>query len=155
MKGLLMIVLGALVILFILIQLVPQDHTNPEITREIQWDSPQTRALAKRACFDCHSNETVWPWYSNVAPVSFVLSGHIAEGRESLNFSEWNRGNEDFEEVQEVIQKGEMPLWDYLLMHPEAKLTAAEKEQLLSGLQNTFQQDPPIERERKERGAVQ
>ncbi len=141
-------VVGGLVGLFILMQLIPVAQTNPAVTREVKWDSAQTRELAKRACFDCHSNETLYPWYSKIAPVKFVLANHINEGRQALNFSQWDGPNEDFEEVQEVIEKNQMPLKDYLLMHPEAKLTDAEREQLLNGLSVTFQQDPPVERER-------
>jgi hypothetical protein len=124
-------------------------RTNPPVTREVRWDSPQTHTLAQRACFDCHSNETVWPVYSRIAPVSFVLAQHVNEGRSRLNFSTWDQPNSNFEEVQRNIENGQMPRWDYLLMHPDAKLTAAEKTQLLAGLQATFQQDPPIERKRR------
>ena len=136
----------ALVIVLLLfgaIQFIPVNTANPPVTREVKWDSSQTRALAARACFDCHSNETVWPWYAKIAPVSLYLANHINEGREKLNFSAWDQRNEDFEEVQEVVAEGEMPLWDYLLIHPEAKLSAAETQQLLDGLQATYQQDPP------------
>lgn len=141
-KGLLIgcgvIVLGALA-LFLLIQLVPfgKTYTNPPVVAEPNWDSPETRALAKRACFDCHSNETVWPWYSRVAPVSWLVARDVQEGREKLNFSEWGRGDreEEADEVAEVIQKGEMPMPIYLVQHPEARLTDAEKEQLIRGLE--------------------
>lgn len=152
MRRLILFAAGFLLALFILMQLVPVARDNPPITREVKWDSPQTRDLAKRACFDCHSNETVWPAYANIAPIKFLLANHVVEGREHLNFSQWDQPNDDFEEVDETVKKGEMPPWDYLLMHPEAKLSAAENEQLLSGLRATFQQDPPIERERRGRG---
>jgi mono/diheme cytochrome c family protein len=68
------------------IQLVPygRDHINPQVTQESRWDSARTRALAARACFDCHSNETVWPWYSNVAPVSWLIQRDVDEGRRAL-----------------------------------------------------------------------
>jgi glutaredoxin len=85
----------AFVVLLILIQFIPVAHTNPPVTREIQWDSLQTRALAQRACFDCHSNETVWPWYAYVAPVSWRIANHVYDGRRRLNFSEWDRPNEN------------------------------------------------------------
>ncbi|MCB0126541.1 MAG: heme-binding domain-containing protein, partial [Caldilineaceae bacterium] len=125
------------------------DRTNPAVTREVQWNSPETRAIAQRACYDCHSNETVWPWYSYVAPVSLRVADHVAEGREHLNFSEWDRANEGLEEILETINKGEMPLSDYLLMHPEAKLTAEEQRALTEGLQATLTNDPPIEGEHR------
>lgn len=146
MKKIILWALAVVAALAILIQLIPVSKTNPAVTQEVRWDSPLTRDLTKRACFDCHSNETVWPWYARVAPVSLILANHVNEGRQRLNFSEWNRPNSEYEDVAETIQEGEMPLWDYLLMHPEAKLSASEKEALLSGLQATFLNDPPIDR---------
>ncbi len=129
------VILG-LIVLFVLIQLVPygRNHTNPPVQAEPQWDSPETRALVKRACFDCHSNETVWPWYANIAPFSWVVQRDVDEGRGKLNFSEWNRPQEA-DEVIEVIRKGKMPPKMYLLAHPQARLTQAEKERLIRGLQ--------------------
>ena len=127
--------------LLLLIQLVPygRDHTNPPVLSEPAWDSPTTRALAQRACFDCHSNETVYPWYSNIAPTSWLLQKDIEEGRSNMNFSEWEQGgSEDLDELQEVIESGEMPPAIYLPMHPEARLNDAEKAQLLEGLQATL-----------------
>jgi mono/diheme cytochrome c family protein len=152
MKRLIFFAAGLLLALFLLMQVIPVPRTNPPVTREVHWDSPQTRALAKRACLDCHSNETVWPWYSNIAPVKFLLANHVAEGREKLNFSQWDQPNEDFEEVDETMKEGEMPPWDYLLPHAEARLSAAETEQLLSGLRATYAQDPAIAREKRGRG---
>ena len=140
------IILSLLLLGLIGIQFVPVERTNPPVVDEIEWDSPQTRAIAKRACFDCHSNETVWPWYSYVAPLSWRVAGHVEEAREHLNFSEWNRPNEDLEEIQEVLEEGEMPLWDYLLLHSEARLSEAEQAQLLQGFSATFENDPNIER---------
>src|SRR5215216_1353338 len=80
-------------VLFVVLQLVPygRRHDNPPTTREPAWDDPTTRALAVRACFDCHSNETRWPWYSYVAPVSWLTQRDVDEGRRELNFSEWDR----------------------------------------------------------------
>lgn len=129
--------LGVLVLLFGLIQLVPygRNHTNPPVVREPNWDSPATRELAKRACFDCHSNETVYPWYSKIAPASWLLQRDIDEGRRKLNFSEWGQRRVRVDEVVEVIESGEMPMPIYLPMHPEARLTAAEKQALIQGLQ--------------------
>jgi cytochrome c551/c552 len=147
---------------FIAIQFVPVDKTNPPVVNEPRWDSPQTQALAERACYDCHSNQTKWPWYSNVAPVSWVLAHNVKEGRAELNFSEWglNNGsggevrgeNEEAEEhedgegregvevdeIVETVQEGEMPPQDYVIMHPEANLTNAEIQALIAGLEATF-----------------
>ncbi|MEZ4660589.1 MAG: heme-binding domain-containing protein [Caldilineaceae bacterium] len=138
-----------IVVLLILIQFIPVDRSNPPVTREVQWDSPETRALAQRACFDCHSNETVWPWYAYVAPVSLNVAHHVEEGRGRLNFSMWDQPNEDFREMEKTIREGQMPLWDYLLAHSEAKLSDAEKEALIAGLQATLANDPPVERRRR------
>ncbi|MCA9934884.1 MAG: heme-binding domain-containing protein [Anaerolineales bacterium] len=137
--GLLVIVGG-----FLLIQLVPygRNHTNPPVGNEPNWDSPQTRALAERACFDCHSNETVWPWYSNVAPISWLVQHDTDEGRQTLNFSQWgsNPRHEEGRELAEVIAEGEMPPPIFLVTHPEARLTQAEKDALMQGLRATTSQ---------------
>lgn len=131
---------AVVVIGFLAIQLVPygRDHTNPPVTGEPAWDSPATRATAVTACFDCHSNETVWPWYTNIAPMSWRVQSHVDEGREKLNFSEWGTGEQASDEIVEVVQEGEMPPWDYLLMHPEARLSDADLQVFLDGLRATF-----------------
>ncbi|MEZ4865426.1 MAG: heme-binding domain-containing protein [Caldilineaceae bacterium] len=134
--------------LLIIIQFIPLQRTNPPVTREVNWDSPETRALAQRACFDCHSNETVWPWYAYVAPVSLQVTHHVTEGREHLNFSAWDQPNENFNEIEKAINGGEMPTWDYLLMHSAAKLSDAEKQALLDGLRATLANDQPVARQR-------
>jgi hypothetical protein len=117
------------------IQLVPygHDHTNPPVTKEPAWDSPQTRELAKRACFDCHSNETVWRWYSNVAPASWLVQNDVNGGRHHMNFSQWDQPQEHAEHATEEIKEGDMPPWQYLPMHAEAKLSPTEKSALIAG----------------------
>jgi len=131
-------IFSVLFILFVLIQLVPygRSHTNPPVVREPNWDSARTRDLAKQACFDCHSNETVWPWYSYIAPISWLVWSDVEDGRRHLNFSDWGKGREgeDPEEISEVLTEGEMPLWFYLPLHQEARLSSAEKEELRRGL---------------------
>jgi hypothetical protein len=107
---------------------------NPAIVQEPAWDSPQTRELAKRACFDCHSNETVWPWYSRVIPAAWLIRRDVSEGRSRLNFSDWQPGRMETGEIGEVIAEGEMPPFYYVWMHPSAKLSQAEKEALAQGL---------------------
>lgn len=136
-----LIVVAIFIVLLLVIQILPigKDHTNPAVVSEPNWDSPATRELAQRACFDCHSNETVWPWYSNIAPVSWLIYIDVVEGRQKMNFSEWTQGgSKDVNEFMEVIQEGEMPPFQYLLTHPEAKLTAAEKQALIDGLGNSI-----------------
>lgn len=124
--------LGGLVGIFVVMQLVPygRDHTNPPVKAEPQWTSPEVRALAVRACFDCHSNETKWPGYSNVAPVSWLVQHHVDEGRHELNFSEFDRPQKHAKDAEEELREGEMPMGGYVAMHAEAKLTDAEKKQL-------------------------
>ena len=109
---------GALA-LFLLIQLIPygRSHTNPPVTGEPNWDSRRTRQLAETACFSCHSNETEYPWYSNVAPASWLIQRDIDEGRDALNFSEFDR-DQGADEAAEVVAEGEMPQTRYTLINP-------------------------------------
>jgi hypothetical protein len=125
---------------FVAIQLVPygREHANPSVVVEPRWDRPSTRALAVRACFDCHSNESAWPWYSHVAPTSWLVQNHVDEGRRVLNFSDWSRTYEEAGESGEAVLDGTMPPRSYTLLHPEAKLSAAEKLALAEGLNATL-----------------
>lgn len=132
---------GLAVILMLAIQVVPygKSHTNPPVVREPAWDSPTTRALAKRACFDCHSNETVWPGYSTIAPISWLVQYDVDEGRKELNFSDWNgtKEGEQAAKITKEVTEGGMPPLQYFPTHPEARLTAAEKDALVKGLAAT------------------
>lgn len=125
---------------FIVAQLVPygRAHSNPPVVQEPAWDRPVTRELAVRACFDCHSNETRWPWYSHVAPVSWLVQRDVDEGREELNFSEWNRAYEAAHEAAETVREREMPLLPYVVLHPAARLSSAEQDVLARGLTATI-----------------
>ena len=109
---------------------------NPPVSTTIQWDSAQTEQLAQAACFDCHSNETRYPWYATIAPVSWLVNKDINEGRRKLNFSTDQRFETD--EMLKEIRRGTMPMDIYLPLHPEANLTAQQKQQLMDGLQATF-----------------
>lgn len=133
------VLLGAAVLL-VTIQLVPvgRDHTNPDTRVEPPWTSPAVRALAVRACFDCHSNETRWPWYSHVAPASWLVAHHVDEGRRELNFSEWNKPQKHADDAAELLSTGEMPLKGYLALHGEARLSEAEKRQLVDAFTAMF-----------------
>jgi hypothetical protein len=139
MKRLITIIIVGLLALFLLIQLIPygHQHTNPPVVEEPNWDSSQTRDLAQRACFDCHSNEVVWPWYSNVAPVSWLIQHDVDEGRQHLNFSDWSKVRE-LDDIPIVVSSGAMPPSQFLMMHPEARLTQAEKDALVNGLKTTI-----------------
>jgi mono/diheme cytochrome c family protein len=129
---------------FVLAQAVPYGwaHPNPSVVVEPAWDSPETRALAVRACFDCHSNDTTWPWYSEVAPFSWLAYNHVVEGRRILDFSEWNRP-QNTRELDESIREGGMPPLYYRILHPSARLTDAEKAALVAGLRATLAASPP------------
>jgi hypothetical protein len=116
--------------LFGLAQLVPVSRTNPPIEREVDAP-PEVRALLERSCYDCHSHASRWPWYSWVAPVSWLVAHDVSEAREHLNFSTWGRYDaaergENLEEIAEVLEEGEMPPWFYLPLHPDARLSDAE-----------------------------
>lgn len=138
-------ILLVLVAVFLAIQLVPygRRHVNPPVVKEPAWDSPRTRELAARACFDCHSNETKWPSYATIAPLSWGLQRHVDEGREDLNFSEWQRTYKEADESAKSIREGEMPPSSYLWFHPEARLTDAEKLELEKGLDATLGEKAP------------
>lgn len=125
---------------FVFIQLVPygRSHANPPVVTEPAWDSPSTRAFAVRACFDCHSNESRWPWYSHVAPVSWFVQDHVDEGRTMLNFSEFQNPQKRARKAAKDVEKGDMPLTSYLLIHGDAKLAADERAAFVTGLKATL-----------------
>ena len=127
-------------IVAVLIQFIPygRNHTDPPATKEPAWNSPGTRALFRRACFDCHSNETVWPWYSHVAPVSWLVQNDVDGGRSHLNFSQWDRPQRHATDVAAQVKQGDMPLWYYLPLHPAARLTSAEKQALIDGAEKSL-----------------
>ena len=127
--------------LFLLLQALPLGRmpSNPPVTGEPAWDSPQTRALAVRACFDCHSNETDEPWYSKVAPISWAVSDHVKAGRSKLNFSEFDKPQDDADKSAEITEDREMPPGYYTRfgLHSAAQLSDAEVAQLVAGLRAT------------------
>ena len=119
----------------VLIQFIPVDRTNPPVEADV-FAPDAVKEILRKACFDCHSHETEWPWYSRVAPVSWWMADHVADARADLNFSRWPLF--DYEarrhllgDIEEEVREGEMPLWSYRLGHPEARLTAEEKDILL------------------------
>jgi mono/diheme cytochrome c family protein len=124
-------------VLFVAIQLVPygRDHTNPTGGRQVAWNSARTEQLMTDACMDCHSNQTTWPWYSNVAPVSWLVQHDVAEGRHELNVS---TGDVELEEMIESIREGSMPPIQYKLAHRGAWLSDQERQDLIRGLEATF-----------------
>ena len=126
------------VVVLVAIQFVPygRDHSNPAGGRQIAWDSPRTEQLMTDACMDCHSNLTKWPWYSNVAPISWLVQKDVEDGREALNLS--TDGEVEVEEMIEAIREGSMPPWQYKPTHPGARLSDQEKQDLIRGLEATF-----------------
>jgi hypothetical protein len=132
--------------IFLIIQFVPIDQSvaNLPVDQDFLKSTSLNSASAeiiKRACYDCHSMETDYPWYSNFAPVSWYLQKHINHGREHLNFSEWTQYSSDdqahlLEEMIEEIKEGEMPLKSYRLLHAEARLSEDEIEALTQSLNN-------------------
>ena len=137
----LLVVLGCLVALFGVLQLVPygRTHSNPPVIKEPAWDSPRTRELAVRACFDCHSNETKWPWYANVAPFSWVVEFDVEAARSVINFSQWDRPYELAVYSGRSVMGGGMPTLKYRMAHPEADLTPEETKELAHGLDVTLE----------------
>ena len=129
--------LGAL----LAIQLIRPDTTNPPVDpaqdiRQVAQVPADVQSVLEAACFDCHSNESKYPWYSQVAPVSWFVVNHIREGREKLNFSTFGGLSmkdraKALEEAAETVQEGEMPLDSYVWMHPEARLNAAQRDLLV------------------------
>jgi len=136
LRRLLVWLCGACVVVFAAIQFVPVARTNPPVELEVAWDSPRTRDLFYRACADCHSHETRWPDYSKVAPVSWLVSNHVRDGRRDMNIS--MPDEVDVTEAVAQIRENRMPPTDYQLMHPEARLDEKEKAELISGLKKTF-----------------
>ena len=133
-------VIAVILVLALLIQLIPygRNHTNPAVIAEPKWDGPKTKELAQRTCYDCHSNETAWPWYTNIVPFSWLVQNDVDKGRRALNFSEWDRPQRRVDEASRIVLEGEMPPGIYLLMHPSARLSPAEVNQLAQGLVNTI-----------------
>lgn len=137
------ITLGVLVGVFAAMQIVPygRTHENPPTVLEPTWDSPRTRELAVRACFDCHSNHTKWPWYANVAPMSWAVQADVENARDIVNFSEWNRTYPLAVYSGQRTLDENMPPYKYKMAHPEAQLTEQEKLDLARGLDATIKNE--------------
>ncbi|GAB4340511.1 MAG: heme-binding domain-containing protein [Calditrichia bacterium] len=130
MRKSLLLILNVLIVALLLIQFIPVKRNNPTETAALQ--APEAvAALLQRSCYDCHSNRTHWPWYSRIAPVSWLVSHDVQEGREELNFSQWGKyddkkKNKMLHEIVEEVEKGKMPLKIYTLMHPHAKISETD-----------------------------
>lgn len=134
-----------IVALALLIQLVPYGHahSNPPVTQAAKWPAGPGQQIAEASCYDCHSNLTKWRWYSNLAPVSWLVTHDVEGGRDNLNFSEWDKPQPDRGEVSEKVSSGEMPPLQYTLIHRSAKLSSTEKEQLVAAITRLYATDPP------------
>lgn len=159
-------IVAGLIVIFAAMQFVPVDKSHPPITDPIVFKNTDAELIARRSCYDCHSNENVWPWYGNIAPVSWVVANHVAEGRSVLNFSDiagtiangGERGERGeageageageggaggsaadiVDESAETINEGEMPPAYYLLTHPDAALSASDKATLIAGIKEAL-----------------
>jgi hypothetical protein len=114
-------------VLVVAIQFIPVETTNPPVEGDIPT-SPAVKAVLRRACYDCHSHETVWPWYSHLAPISWPLVRDVQEGRAELNFSMWHRYStpqqvKKLQESWKEVSEGEMPPWYYLPVHRDGRLS--------------------------------
>lgn len=124
--------IGIILAALLLIQFIPVTRDNPPVTAEFGGPS-EVKDIFKKSCYDCHSNETVWPWYSRVAPVSWLVTSDVNESRENLNFSEWGTYTSKkqvklAESIGEEVKEGEMPLMIYLIMHSSAELDDIQKD---------------------------
>ena len=127
-------------LLFVLIQLLPigQINDNPPVVSEPQWDSPETRALVVNHCFDCHSNETALPWYSQIAPARWLIAYDIEAGRRELNFSDWQHYNKPLSQMVNEVMEGKMPPAKYTIAHPAADFDETTRAIFIEALGKTF-----------------
>jgi len=134
---------GAAIAGFALLQLTNPARTNPPVVHDLMAANPppppRVAAMLHAACYDCHSSETRWPWYSHIAPMSWLIAGDVREGREHLNLSNWPEGDPKraakwFDRMSEEIRSGEMPLEKYTKIHADARLTESQRKELADWL---------------------
>ncbi len=127
------VIIGLLVVI-VLIQFWPVDRSNPESDAALEIQAPaEIKAILENSCYDCHSNKTIWPWYSYVAPVSWLVADDVKEGREHMNFSEWEsydkkKQGRARDEIWDEVFEDHMPLPKYLRLHSDAALSEAQKQ---------------------------
>ena len=131
-------VLLAIVVVLGLVQFIPYDRqeATTDAALAFETDNVEVQSILDKACMDCHSNTTTYPWYANITPVNYWIDGHIEHGREELNFSEWKSypvedQNHLAKEAAEIVEKKEMPMLFYWLIHWDAKLTDKERKTLI------------------------
>ncbi len=141
MRKMLKSALIGLAVVFVAIQLVPVERTNPPVDPSMTFQAkvnlpPYIDQIVRRSCYDCHSHETKWPWYAYIAPSSWLVTGDVKNARSLLNFSNWNynmfRTVGRLDQMAQEVFDGKMPLPQYLLMHPNAKLSQAERDTLIN-----------------------
>jgi len=125
-----------LVGLLVAIQFIPygRDHSNPPVIQDAPWPNAEVAEIARVSCYNCHSNETDWPLYSNVAPMSWLVQRDVDDGRDKLNFSDWPEAQDEIDDAIESIEDGSMPPSQYTVVHGDARLTATEQQTLLNAL---------------------
>jgi len=138
--------LGLGILGLVLIQFIPFGHTrtNPPVVSEPNWTTAQARAIVKEHCFQCHSNETNWTWYSNIAPGSWLIAFDVIEGRQRFNFSDWNKKPGELDEMVAAIQSGEMPPVQYWIVHPGARLNTHQKQELIHALETSIKNNTAL-----------
>ncbi len=149
-RKIILIVLGIGIAGFLVMQVFPIGlifssalrDPNPPADSPVVWTSAESEAIARKACYDCHSNETVWPWYTNVAPISWLTTHDVNEGRAVLNFSDYD-AEEYYLDPEDIAWhvNNDMPLWFYKPLHPESRLSNAEKEVLIQGIVDSLGSD--------------
>jgi hypothetical protein len=147
-------VMIVLAVIIIGIQFIPVDRSNPPVTKDI--DAPEVvKAILKTSCYDCHSNETNWPWYSYVTPVSFLVAGDVEHGRKRVNFSEWDKYDDNkkvkkLNAIIEVVEEGEMPISKYLILHPSAEMNQEKIKILKDWVTSTNEMEKPLRYEKED-----
>ena len=139
-------------LLFLGAQAYRPDRTNPAVDERRTLSAntrltPEVEAILRRSCNDCHSSETAWPWYSNIAPASWFLKQHVDEGRRELSFSEWasypkRKRERKLHEMCEQVESGEMPLKSYLPLHPGARLSDEDRRRLCEWARQEEERQP-------------
>jgi hypothetical protein len=136
------IVIFAFIAVLLLAQAIRIEKSNPPVSADISAD-PAVKPLLRRACYNCHSNETVWPWYSNMAPASWLVGSDVKEARRRMNFSEWGTYSSEIQSqklrgIAEEMESGEMPPWYYALAHSESRLNQVERDQIMNWADNAL-----------------
>jgi Haem-binding domain len=142
-------------LVLLVIQLVPYgwSHPNPPARVDAAWPSERAETLARASCYDCHSNQTKWPVYSYVAPMSWLVRRDVENGRAELNFSQWDQDREEAGDAAEAIQDGSMPPQRYTVLHPSARLSETERAELVAALNAMEEGDRAGGTDRDRRGS--